>query len=162
MRPPACGAARDAPADNYGRKLKPAAKKTRKYDKKRKTLKNPRKKGMQKLQIKEEIMAVAALLALGMLSILAGQAATLKPNAFDIEPKALWGACMYLAYTSGMNISGFTGIACLFGAGGFSNAIISRIFQPLANSARIAHMVRLVTVIRFFAYHPAGFLVLTA
>jgi hypothetical protein len=30
MRPPACG---DASADNYGRKLKPTAKKTRKHDK---------------------------------------------------------------------------------------------------------------------------------
>jgi hypothetical protein len=45
MRPPACGAARDAPADNYGRKLKPTAKKTRKYDKKRrKHLKTHEKK----------------------------------------------------------------------------------------------------------------------
>jgi hypothetical protein len=35
-RPPACGAARDASVDNYGRKLKPTAKKTRKHDKKRK------------------------------------------------------------------------------------------------------------------------------
>jgi hypothetical protein len=39
-RPPACGAARDAPADNYGRKLKPTAKKTRKTRQKtKKTLK---------------------------------------------------------------------------------------------------------------------------
>jgi hypothetical protein len=39
-RPPACGAARDASADNYGRKLKPAAKKTRKTRQKtKKTLK---------------------------------------------------------------------------------------------------------------------------
>jgi ssDNA-binding Zn-finger/Zn-ribbon topoisomerase 1 len=45
MRPPACGAARDTPADNYGRKQKPTAKKTRKTRQKtKKTLKNPRKK----------------------------------------------------------------------------------------------------------------------
>jgi hypothetical protein len=44
-RPPACGAARDATADNYGRKLKPTAKKTRKTRQKtKKTLKNTRKK----------------------------------------------------------------------------------------------------------------------
>jgi hypothetical protein len=35
-RPPAYGAARDASADNYGRKLKPTAKKTRKTRQKRK------------------------------------------------------------------------------------------------------------------------------
>jgi hypothetical protein len=116
---------------------------------------------MQKLQIKEEIMAVAALLALGMLSILAVQTTALKPNAFDIEPKVTWGLCMYVAYTSGVSINAFTGMACLFGAAGFSNAIKSNIFSPLAYSARIAHMVRLVNVIRFFA-SPAGFLVLTA
>jgi hypothetical protein len=41
MRPPACG---DASADNYGRKLKPTAKKTRKHDeKRRRRLKNPQK-----------------------------------------------------------------------------------------------------------------------
>jgi hypothetical protein len=44
-RPPACGAARDAPADNYGRKQKPTAKKTRKTRQKtKKTLKKPPKK----------------------------------------------------------------------------------------------------------------------
>ncbi len=153
---------RRATSDNYGRKLKPTPKKTRKIRQKtKKTLKKLRKKDMQKLQIKEEIMAVAALLALGMLSILAGQATALKPNAFDIEPKVTWGLCMYAAYTSGISINAFTGMACLFGAAGFSNAIKSNIFSPLANSARIAHMVRLVNVIRFFA-SPAGFLVLTA
>jgi hypothetical protein len=47
-------------------------------------------------------MAMAASLALGTLSILAGQATALKPNVFDIEPKALWGLCMYTAYTSGL------------------------------------------------------------
>jgi hypothetical protein len=104
-------------------------------------------------------MAVAALLALGTLSIPAGQATALKPNVFDIEPKAMWGLCMYTAYSSGMSIDRFTGMACLFGVAGFSNAIKSNIFAPLANSARIAHMVRLVKVIRFFA-SPVGFLVL--
>jgi hypothetical protein len=45
MRSLACGAARDAPADNYGRKLKPTAKKTGKIRQKtKKTLKNPEKK----------------------------------------------------------------------------------------------------------------------
>jgi hypothetical protein len=43
-------------------------------------------------------MAVAASLALGTLSILAGQATARKPNVFDIEPKALWGLCMYTAH----------------------------------------------------------------
>jgi hypothetical protein len=41
MRPPACG---DASADNYGRKLKPTAKKKRKTRQKTKNTKNPRKK----------------------------------------------------------------------------------------------------------------------
>jgi hypothetical protein len=53
--------------DNYSRKQKPTAKKTRKTTKNEKTLKNPPKKDMQKPQIKEEMMAVAASLALGTL-----------------------------------------------------------------------------------------------
>ncbi len=36
-------------ADNYGRKLKPTAKKTRRHDKNEKTLKPPPKKDVQKL-----------------------------------------------------------------------------------------------------------------
>jgi hypothetical protein len=66
MRPPACG---DASADNYGRKLKPTAKKTRKTRQKTKNTKNPRKKVCKNSKLKEEIMAVAALLALGMLAV---------------------------------------------------------------------------------------------
>jgi hypothetical protein len=93
-------------ADNYGRKLKPTAKKTRKTRQKLKTLKNPPKK-------RRAIMAVAASLALGMLSILASQTTALKPNVFDIEPKAMWGLCMYTAHISGYKIDAFTGLMCL-------------------------------------------------
>jgi hypothetical protein len=57
--------------------------------------------------------AVAASLALGTLSILADQATALKPNVFDIEPKALWGLCMYTAHISGYKIDAFVGIMCL-------------------------------------------------
>ena len=90
-------------------------------------------------------MAVAALLALGMLSILAGKAAALKPNAFDIEPKALWGLCMYTAYASGYNVDSFTGFMCLAGGGALADLSI-RYFLHKA---------------RFFT-GPKGFVVLTA
>ena len=59
------------------------------------------------------MMAVAASLALGTLSILADQATALKPNVFDIEPKALWGLCMYTAHISGYKLDAFTGLMCL-------------------------------------------------
>jgi hypothetical protein len=54
---------------------------------------------MQRLQIKEEIMAVAALLALGMLTVLAGG---LNANVAAItQPKAAVGTCMAIAYVAG-------------------------------------------------------------
>jgi len=59
------------------------------------------------------MMAVTASLALGTLSILAGQATASKPNVFDIKPKALWGLCMYTAHISGYKIDAFVGIMCL-------------------------------------------------
>ncbi len=100
---------------------------------------------MQKLQIKEEIMAVAALLALGTLSILAGQATAPKLNVFDIEPKALWALCMYTAHTSGYKIDAFTGFMCLAGGGALADLSIKYFLHK----------------IRFFA-GPKGFVVLTA
>jgi hypothetical protein len=54
---------------------------------------------MQKLQIKEEIMAVAALLALGMLTVLAGGLNAKVTTA--AEPKASFGVCMALMYATG-------------------------------------------------------------
>jgi hypothetical protein len=90
-------------------------------------------------------MAVAALLALGTLSILAGQATALKPNVFDTEPKALWGLCMYTAYVSGYKIDAFTAFMCLAGGGALSDLSIKYFLHK----------------IRFFA-GPKGFLVITA
>jgi len=108
MKPPVRSLRRRATSDNYGRKLKPTPKKTRKIRQKtKKTLKNPRKKGMQQLQIKEEIMAVAALLALGMLAIIpgiiAGSALTksaeqvLNVKAPNVVAHVTAGVCGYLS-----------------------------------------------------------------
>ncbi len=88
---------------------------------------------------------MAASLALGTLSILAGQATALKPNVFDIEPKALWGLCMYTAHTSGYKIDASTGLMCL--AAGETLADLS--------------IKWFLGKIRFFT-GPVGFLVLTA
>ena len=54
---------------------------------------------MQKLQIKEEIMAVSALLALGTLAVLAGGLSAKVTTV--AEPKATFGACMALYYATG-------------------------------------------------------------
>ncbi len=91
------------------------------------------------------MMAVAALLASGTLSILAGQATALKPNVFDIEPKALRGLCMYTAYASGYKIDASTGLMC-FAAGETLADLSIRWF---------------LGKIRFFT-GPKGYLVLTA
>jgi len=92
-------------ADNYSRKLKPTPKKTRKIRQKtKKTLKNPRKiKGMQKLQIKEEIMAVAALLALGMLAIMPGLIAgsALTTSTKQVPNVVTQVSFAYCGYSSG-------------------------------------------------------------
>jgi hypothetical protein len=56
------------------------------------------KKRLKTPEKRHVIMTVAASLALGTLSILAGRATALKPNVFDTEPKALWGLCMYSPY----------------------------------------------------------------
>ena len=89
-------------------------------------------------------MLVAASLALDTLSILAGQATALKPNAFDIEPKVLWGVCMYTAYVSGYKIDAFTGFMCLAGGGALADLGIKYFLYK----------------IRFFT-SPIGFLLLT-
>jgi hypothetical protein len=73
--------------DNYGGKLKPTAKKTRKHDKK---LKNTKK--------------AAALLALGMLAIIpgtiAGSTLTKSTNqVLNVATQATFGYCLYTSYT---------------------------------------------------------------
>ncbi len=83
-RPPACGAARDASADNYGRKLKPTAKKTRKTRQKtKKTLKT--------------------LLALDMLAmmpgLIAGSALTTSTN--QVPNVVTQVSVAYCGYSSG-------------------------------------------------------------
>jgi hypothetical protein len=105
MRPPLGSLRRRVTSDNYGRKLKPAAKKTRKIRQKtKKTLKNARKKGTQKLQIRGEIMVVAALLALGMLAIMPGMIAgsALTESAKQVPnviTQVSFAYCGYRAYT---------------------------------------------------------------
>lgn len=65
---------------------------------------------MQKFQIKEEIMAVAALLALGMLAVLAGGLSA-KVTVLS-QPKAIFGACMAFGYATTGSISGSTVFSC--------------------------------------------------
>ncbi len=90
-------------------------------------------------------MAVVALLALGTSSILAGQVTALKPNVFDIEPKAMWGLCMYTAHTSGYKIDASTGLMCFVASETLADLSIKWFLGK----------------IRFFT-GPVGFLVLTA
>jgi hypothetical protein len=78
---------------------------------------------MQKLQIKEEIMAVAALLGLGMLAVLAGGLSTTMNIAMANMPaqsKVSWGACMAAShFIFGAPINWQTGAVCLgLGIGG--------------------------------------------
>jgi hypothetical protein len=118
-------------ADNYGRKLKPTAKKTRKTRQKtKKHLKTHEKKDMQKLQINEEIMAVAALLALGMLAIIPGMIAgsvltkpAIQHHNIGAQASAAycgyrsgwfsdlwgWGSCMYDLWIPDLTLT-FTGL----------------------------------------------------
>jgi hypothetical protein len=115
MRPPVRSLRRRVTStNNYGRKLKPTPKREN----------TTNEKHLKTHEKRRAIMAVAASLALGTLSILAGQATALKPNVFDIEPKALWGACMYFAHTSGCKIDAFTGFMCLAGGGALADLSI--------------------------------------
>ena len=85
---------------------------------------------MQKLQIKEEIMAVAALLALGTLAVLASGLSTSTNVAMANMPaqsKVSWGVCMaILHYGFGAPINWQTALGC-FGAGlGVTSFLINR------------------------------------
>ncbi len=111
---------------------------------------------------------VAALLALGTLSILSGQAAALKPNVFDIEPKVYWGLCMYTAHASGYGVDSFTGFMCFAAATGLGEwtsdklkNFLDRIEQREGMPGKLAKLSRYILKLRFFT-GPKGALVLTA
>jgi hypothetical protein len=79
---------------------------------------------MQKLQIKEEIMAVAALLALGALAVSAGGLSTTMNVA---QSKVSWGACMAAShFIYGAPINWQTGAACLGLSIGGNSLVINR------------------------------------
>jgi hypothetical protein len=71
----------------------------------KKTLKTPPKKDVQKLQIKEEIMAVAASLALGMLAMTPGLIAgsALTESANQVPNVGTQVSTAYCAYKSGLD-----------------------------------------------------------
>jgi hypothetical protein len=131
MRPSVRSLRRRVTSDDYSRKLQPTAKKTRKHDK-RKTLKNARKRHA-KLQIKEEMMAVAASLALGMLAVLA----TNGNVAYGQTSKA-WFAVMW---ANDWKFDKKTVVDCLgsaLGLGFGSSAYIATIKYLLSGAARAA------------------------
>ena len=129
---------------------------------------------MQKLQIKEEIMAVAALLALGTLAVLAGGLSTTMNIAManmPVQPKVSWGLCMAGAhFVFGAPINWQTGAACL-GIGLATSKILIdrapdwwgiraldvRIGQAVLRALRLAHYARFAVA----AAGPIGFFVLT-
>ncbi len=85
---------------------------------------------MQKLQIKEEIMAAAALLALGTLAVLAGGLSTTMNIAManmPVQPKVSWGLCMAAShFIFGAPINWQTGAACLGLSFGGTGLLINR------------------------------------
>jgi hypothetical protein len=107
--------------DNYSRKLKPTAKKTRKHDKKRrKHLKTP--------------VAVTALLALGVLAVLA----TNGNAAYGQTSKAWFAVCMWV---NDWNFNKETVVDCTgsaLGLGFGGGAYIAAIKYLLKGSARVA------------------------
>jgi hypothetical protein len=133
MRPSVCSLRRRVTsADNYNRKLKPTAKKTRKTRQTKKHLKPP-KKDMQKLQIKEEMMAVAALLAPGMLTVLATNG-----NAAYGQTNKAWFAVMW---ANDWSFNKETVVDCLgsaLGLGFGGGAYIGTIKYLLSGAARAA------------------------
>jgi hypothetical protein len=105
---------------------------------------------MQKLQIREEIMAVAALLALGMLTVLAGGLNAKVTTA--AEPKASFGACMALMYATGPVTSRDIATCVLVGAfgGPAIDDAISRIRGERSFSVSLG--TRVLTALRLARY----------
>ena len=124
---------------------------------------------MQKLQIKEEIMAVVALLALGTLAVLAsGLSAKVTIAA---QPKAIFGACMAFGYATTGSISGSTvfncGLASLGIGYGFDAA--SKDWFPQLRGQRLSVVLgtRILNALRLAKFAswgagPLGFFVIAA
>ncbi len=96
---------------------------------------------MQKLQIKEEIMAVAALLALGMLTVLAGGLNAKVTTA--AEPKAIFAVCMAGYYATGPVTARDVfncGLAGVFGGAAIDD-VISRLKGERSISLRLGERV---------------------
>jgi hypothetical protein len=101
---------------------------------------------MQKLQIKEEIMAVAALLALGMLTVLAGGLSTKVTTV--AEPKATFGVCMALYYATGPVTSrdvvncGLAGVGVGAGIEGLASRLTGKQSFAISLGTRILNALR--------------------
>ena len=127
---------------------------------------------MQRLQIKEEIMAVAALLALGTLAVLAGG---LNAKVATItQPKAAVGTCMAIAYVAG-RLDYTTTLFCI----GVPTGLVAYLdnaskdwWQQQLGGRRLSVVLgeRILTALRLAKYTrfvslaagPIGFLVMTA
>jgi len=123
---------------------------------------------MQRLQIKEEIMAVAALLALGTLAVLAGglnaKVATI------IQPKVAVGTCMAIAYVAGRLDYGTTLFCIAFPTGvAFGIDAASPHWWPQLGGQRLSVWLgtRILTALGLARYAswaagPLGFFVMAA
>jgi hypothetical protein len=123
--------------DNYGRKLKPTAKKTRKTRKNEENTKNPRKK-------RHAIMTVAASLALGMPAIMPGLIAgsALTKSAKQVPNVATQVSAATCAYVSGGDWNNF-GI-CMAGIWGDATTYGALSLRATTPSALIGAVVRYV------------------
>jgi hypothetical protein len=123
---------------------------------------------MQKPQIKEEMMAVAALLALGTLAVLAGG---LNAKVATItQPKAAIGTCMAIAHVAG-RLDQATTLFCIgFPTGvAFGVDAASKDWWPQLRGQRLSvvlgtQILNALRLARFasWAAGPVGFLVMTA
>jgi len=125
---------------------------------------------MHKLQIKEEIMAVAALLALGTLTVLAGGLNTKVTTV--VQPKAMFGACMGSMYVASGSIDRYTAMACAgvsIGLGGVIDTASKDWWQKQLGGQRLSVVLgtRILNALRLARFAswgagPLGFFVMTA
>jgi hypothetical protein len=145
MRPSVCSLQRRVTsADNYSRKLQLTAKKTRKHDKKRRKHLKPPKKGVQKTPNEGGNMAVAALLALGVLAVLATNG-----NAAYGQTNKAWFAVMW---ANDWNFNKKTVVDCTgsalglgFGGGAYIGTV-KYLLSGVARAALIGGLVGFVVV----------------
>jgi hypothetical protein len=117
---------------------------------------------MQKLQIREEIMAMAALLALGMPAVLASGLSTTMNVAMANMPaqsKVGWAACTAVShFLFGAPINWQTGAACLGLGMGATGLLINRapVWWGIQLDVRVGRAVLTALGLSRFAGAAAG------